>query len=113
MPTSLKSRRFMALATNTAKHDPAASGGVASVREPHTWWLWRSAGETGSARQFSPIVRRILAVNVLALAILVGTLLYLGRYQDKIISTELDSLLLQSRIIASAVAEGAIVIDDR
>lgn len=82
------------------------------VKEPHTWWLWRSSDHTGSARQFSPIVRRILAVNILALAILVGILLYLGRYQDKIISTELDSLLLQSRIIASAVAEGAIVVDE-
>ena len=43
----------------------------------------------------------------MALAILVGSLLYLGRYQDRIIATELDSLLLQLRIIASAVAEGA------
>lgn len=47
----------------------------------------------------------------MALAILVGGLLYLGRYQDRIIAGELDSLLLQSRIIASAVAEGAVVID--
>lgn len=80
---------------------------------PNTWWLWRSTERTGNRPQFSPIVLRILAVNVMALAILVGSLLYLGRYQDRIVATELDSLLLQSRIIASAVAEGAVVIDDQ
>ena len=55
---------------------------------------------------------RILAVNVMALAILVGSLLYLGRYQDRIIASELDDLLLQARITASAVGEGAVVIND-
>ena len=83
--------------------------------ESHTWWLWRRATEDGRRRELSPIVLRILAVNVMALAILVGSLLYLGRYQDKIIATELEALTLQSRIIASAVAEDAIVVsaDDR
>lgn len=78
----------------------------------NTWWMWRSSARDGNRPHFSPIVLRILAVNVMALAILVGSLLYLGRYQDRIIATELDSLLLQSRIIASAVAEGAVVTDD-
>lgn len=77
----------------------------------NTWWLWRTSEKEGRPH-FSPIVRRILAVNIMALAILVGSLLYLGRYQDRIIATELDSLMLQSRIIASAVAEGAVVIDE-
>ena len=78
----------------------------------HSWWLWRSADQVGAHRHLSPLVLRILAVNVMALAILVGSLLYLGRYQDRIVATELDSLLLQSRIIASAVAENAVVIDE-
>ncbi|MDX2027234.1 MAG: stimulus-sensing domain-containing protein [Alphaproteobacteria bacterium] len=94
----------MASATNTAKDE--------SFTEPHTWWLWRRADQAGGKRHLSPIVLRILAVNVMALAILVGSLLYLGRYQDKIIATELNSLLMQSRIISSAVVEGAIVIDE-
>jgi len=80
-------------------------------QNPHTWWLWRR-GPAAHAREVSPIVLRILAVNVMALAILVGSLLYLGNYQNRIIATELDSLTLQSRIIASAIAEGAIVISD-
>lgn len=54
---------------------------------------------------------RILAVNVMALAIFVGSLLYLGRYQDKLIAAELDGLMMQARLSASAIAEGAVVLD--
>ncbi len=60
----------------------------------------------------SPIMLRILAVNVMALAILVGSLLYLGRYQDKLIASELDAMLLQARLSASALGEGAVVLDE-
>ena len=79
----------------------------------HTWWLWRQGAGTGAGtRHLSPILLRILAVNVMALVFLVGSLLYLGRYQDRIIETELNSLRLQARIMASAVAEDAVVIDE-
>lgn len=101
----------MASVTATAKAEFTSGTGD----RPLTWWLWRRSDQARGDRHLSPIVLRILAVNVMALAILVGSLLYLGHYQDRIIATELDALLLQSRIIASAVAEGAIVIgsDDR
>jgi two-component system sensor histidine kinase ChvG len=62
-------------------------------------------------RAVSPLTLRILAVNVMALAILVGGLLYLGNYQDRIIATELKEMLSQARLVASAVAENAIVVD--
>jgi len=55
---------------------------------------------------------RILAVNVMALAILLGGILYLGRYQDRLVSSELESLLLQARLTASALGEGAVVLDE-
>ncbi len=61
--------------------------------------------------RLSPLTLRILAVNVMALAILVGSLLYLGRYKDRLIATELDGLLMQARLSASAIAEGAVVLD--
>ncbi|MGB9153870.1 MAG: stimulus-sensing domain-containing protein [Alphaproteobacteria bacterium] len=64
------------------------------------------------ARAVSPLLLRILAVNIMALAILVGGLLYLGNYQDHIIETELDAMLSQARIVASAVTENAVVIDE-
>ncbi len=37
----------------------------------------------------SPLTRRIFMVNVLALGVLVGGLLYLGRYQDRLEEFEL------------------------
>jgi two-component system sensor histidine kinase ChvG len=77
----------------------------------NSWWLWRRS-ETRSGRHLSPLMLRILAVNVMALAILVGSLLYLGRYQDRIVATDLEALLLQTRMTASAVAEGAVVISE-
>src|ERR1700744_4551111 len=77
----------------------------------HPWWLWRRTSGLGT-RHLSPLMLRILAVNVMALAILVGSLLYLGRYQDRIIASQIDDLYLQARITAGAVAEGAVVIND-
>ena len=92
--------------------EPARDFQKGSASREATWWLWRSPDQLGQRRHLSPIVKSILTVNIMALAILVGSLLYLGRYQDRIIATELDALLLQSRITASAVAENAIVIDE-
>ncbi len=113
-----KLKRFMALAIVTKikkirDHFAARFIGVRDgMIRPNTWWLWRGSGRGGGAQQLSPIVRRILTVNIMALAILVGSLLYLGRYQDRVIATELDSLLLQARIIAGAVTENAVVLDE-
>jgi two-component system sensor histidine kinase ChvG len=59
-------------------------------------------------RTFSPLTLRILAVNVLALAILVGGLLYLGRYQDRLIESELEALETEARIFAGAIGEAAV-----
>jgi len=72
---------------------------------PRSLWTRRRAAG------LSPLTLRILAVNVMALAILVGSLLYLGRYQERLIATELDGLMMQARLSASAVAEGAVVLD--
>ncbi len=56
----------------------------------------------------SPLTLRILAVNVLALALLVGGLLYLGRYQERLIEAETETLEVQARIFATALGEGAV-----
>ena len=63
------------------------------------------------ARAFSPLTRRILAVNVLALAILVAGILYLGEYRRSLIETKLDSLRIQAELFAAAIGEGAITPD--
>ncbi|HYD32737.1 MAG TPA: stimulus-sensing domain-containing protein [Azospirillaceae bacterium] len=56
----------------------------------------------------SPLTLRVLAVNVLALALLVGGLLYLGRYQERLIQTELEALGTEARIYAGAIGEAAV-----
>ena len=63
-------------------------------------------------RAVSPLTLRILAVNVLALALLVGGLLYLGRYQDRLILAEMEALEKEARIFASALGEGAVQLAD-
>jgi two-component system sensor histidine kinase ChvG len=59
----------------------------------------------------SPLTLRILAVNMLALAILVVGLLYLGQYQDNLIQSHLDALKGDSRVFAGMVAEGGVYRD--
>ena len=59
----------------------------------------------------SPLTLRILAVFVLPLAFLAGGLLYLGRYQDNLIQSHLDSLKADSRLIAGMVAESGVISD--
>ena len=59
-------------------------------------------------KRISPLTRRILAINILALAIPIGGLLYLGPYRDGLIISELESLQIESGIFAGAVGESAI-----
>lgn len=60
-------------------------------------------------RLISPLTRRILAVNLLALVILVGGLLYLDRYKQGLIAAELEALRTQAEMFAAAIGEGAVV----
>lgn len=65
-------------------------------------------GRGGTRRRVSPLTLRILAVNVLALVLLMAGLLYLGRYQDRLIQAETEALETEARIFASALGEGAV-----
>ena len=56
----------------------------------------------------SPLTRRILALNVLALAILVGGLLYLGEHRKILIETKLVALQTQGEVLAASLGEGAV-----
>lgn len=62
-------------------------------------------------RLISPLTRRILAVNILALALLGGGLLYLGEYRNNLIDAELKALGVQAEMFAAALGEGAVVVD--
>jgi two-component system, OmpR family, sensor histidine kinase ChvG len=57
----------------------------------------------------SPLTRRILAVNVLALALLAGGFLYLGKYQTGLMAQQIESLKMQGEIFAAALGEGAVL----
>ncbi len=60
-------------------------------------------------RRLSPLTRRILAVNVLAIALLGLGLLYLGEYQQSLVTAELESLRTEGQIFAAALGEGAVI----
>jgi two-component system sensor histidine kinase ChvG len=57
----------------------------------------------------SPLTRRILAVNVLALALLAGGFLYLGKYQTSLIGQQIEALKTQGEVFAAALGEGAVL----
>ena len=57
----------------------------------------------------SPLTRRILAVNILALAIPVVGLLYLDNYRQSLIQSELELLKTEAKLISAALAESGVV----
>ena len=56
----------------------------------------------------SPITRRILAINILALGFLGAGILYLDEYKENLIETELAGLVTQAEMFAVALSEGAV-----
>jgi two-component system, OmpR family, sensor histidine kinase ChvG len=80
---------------------PDASGlqTVASPPRRHRRWV-------------SPLLRRVLLVNVVPLALLFATLLYLDQYQDGLLEAEVSALREQSRIYAGALGESAVRVTD-
>ncbi|HWK47599.1 MAG TPA: stimulus-sensing domain-containing protein [Stellaceae bacterium] len=67
--------------------------------------------QPGLKRRMGPfsLTRRILAINVLAIALLGGGMLYLDRYERGLIVTELAALRTQADIFAAALSEGAVL----
>lgn len=55
----------------------------------------------------SPLTRRILTINILALALLLAGLLYLGRYEENLIDAEVQALATEGEIFAGALGQGA------
>ena len=59
-------------------------------------------------RWVSPMLRRILLVNLLPLALLLAALLYLDQYQNGLLRAEVTTLREQARIYAAALGEAAV-----
>src|SRR5262249_9767113 len=60
-------------------------------------------------RAVSPLTRRIIALNVLPLALLAVGFLYLGKFESSLIGQEIESLRTQGEIFAAALSEGAVL----
>lgn len=58
---------------------------------------------------FSSLTRRIVILNLAALAILVTGILYLNQFRDGLIEAKIKSLCIQGKIIAGAIAASATV----
>jgi two-component system sensor histidine kinase ChvG len=70
----------------------------------------RARGSAGTGRRrFSPLTRRILMLNVLAVAVPVAGLLYLGEYRDDLIRARLNSLKTEAELISGAIATSGVV----
>src|SRR5919108_2053902 len=57
----------------------------------------------------SPLTRRILAVNIIALAIPVVGLLYLDNYRQSLIESELELLKTEAKLFSGALAASGVV----
>jgi two-component system, OmpR family, sensor histidine kinase ChvG len=113
----------MALATGTATDEPGdapqgspapalvAAAGAAEARAAPPQENSRSVRRRRRPRHrlFSPLTWRILAVNVLALALLGGGFLYLGKYEASLIGQQIESLKTQGEVFAAALGEGAVL----
>jgi two-component system sensor histidine kinase ChvG len=59
-------------------------------------------------RRMRSISRRILAINVFALAVLVAGLLFVGQYRQGLIDNEIAALTIQAEMFAAALGEAAV-----
>ena len=71
-----------------------------ALRRRAGWRFWRS-----------PIVRRVLLINVIVIAVPVLGLLYLRQYEESLIQSELDAMATQGRVFALALGTSAILTD--
>src|SRR5229473_3524715 len=129
IPNSRRSKRSMASVTDTANAEttapptqppepptprPAADGERSSEGEARG--APRIDARTDAARprrwrwpSVSPLTRRIVAVNVLPLALLAVGFLYLGKFEATLIGQQIESLHTQGEIFAAALSEGAVL----
>src|SRR5437899_664955 len=120
---SRKSKRSMGSGIDTATVEPVAAPAAPSATVAEHSAATRGLARAGpgpgpnvdrrprSGRRWpvSPLTRRILAVNVLALALLAGGFLYLGKYQASLIGQQIEALKTQGEVFAAALSEGAVL----
>lgn len=65
-----------------------------------------------SLNLFSSLSRRIATLNLIALVVLLSGILYLNQFREGLIDARVESLMIQGRIIAGAIAASATVETD-
>ena len=81
----------------------ASQAGKKAAREPRV-----QRGLKGLRNLFfSSLTRRIVFLNLAALAVLLSGILYLNQFREGLIDARVESLLIQGRIIAGAIAASA------
>ena len=88
--------------TDTPRRDPIADDLAPAERAPPA-----PAKRGLRPRIAFPLTARILAINVMALAVLVAGFLYLDRYQRDLMDTKMDALAREATLLAAALGEGA------
>ena len=73
---------------------------------------WRSAWGFFVSQSFSSLTRRIVFLNLTGLIALLAGVLYLSQFRAGLIDARVQSLLVQSEIIAGAIAASATVETD-
>lgn len=96
MPILRRSRPSTESATATESREAAADRSASRLRLPPT-----------QRYGISPLTRRILAVNLIALFFLVAGMLYLDEHRRGLIADELQTLRGQANLFAAAIGEGA------
>lgn len=95
-----------ATATPESRSD-AAGAAIAAHRQTRELSLARLPPRLARRSRLSPLTLRILAINVVALALLGGGFFYLGEYQQNLIDAQIEALKTQGQIFAAALGEGA------
>ncbi len=90
----------------------SAATEVKSRSKSAIWRLWSPLGRLLSFTIFSSLTRRIVVLNLAALAALVIAILYLNQWRAGLIDARVDSLRVQGEIIAGAIAASATVNSD-
>lgn len=96
-------------AAGGGSNQPARAGG-----QPRSWRrtgrrLLKLMRRVFRLAFFSSLTRRIVFLNLTALAVLLSGILYLNQFREGLIDARVESLLIQGRIIAGAIAASATV----
>lgn len=96
------------IATATPENGSAAATATAARADPRPETTRTPARPRRRRERLSPLTLRILAINVVALALLGGGFFYLGEYQQNLVYAQTEALKTQAQIFAAALGAGAV-----